>query len=231
MGLEHRRGTARLGAEVEVLADRDPPAPSFSTRTYSMKSSAVRWENSSSKGITTSSSTPSPSITSRLISGELISFGAASGRSTSSGWGSKLSTVSAPSITARWPRWTPSKVPIATSRARGVTSSSGVTLIDISPTFSPKRVADRRDQLGDLADRHLATGLLDPERARPRPGADLRSRRPRGSRPGSARRSRRCIRSRSRRRSPASLPSRSSARRTSTSRTGVSMVSPRCAFL
>src|SRR4051794_15976115 len=130
-----------------------------------MKSSAERWENSSSKWITTSSSTPSTSITSRLIASELISFGAASGRSTSSGWGSKVSTVSAPSITARWPRWTPSKVPIATSRARGLASSSGVTLIDIRAAFSPKRVADRRDQLGDLGDRHLAARVVDPERA------------------------------------------------------------------
>src|SRR5262245_8836543 len=130
-----------------------------------MKSSALRWEKSSSKWITTSSSTPSPSITSRFTSSELISFGATSGRRASSGCGSKVSTVSAPSITARWPRWTPSKVPIATSRARGLASSSRVTLIAISRTFSPKRVAGRRDQLGDLRDRHLATGILDPERA------------------------------------------------------------------
>src|ERR1700710_275552 len=130
-----------------------------------MKSSALRWENSASKWITTSSSTAIPSITSRFTSKLLISFGALSGCSTSSGCGSKVSTVSAPSITARWPRWTPSKVPIATSRARGVASSSRVTLIDISPTFSPKRVADRRDQLGDRGDRQLAARLLDPERA------------------------------------------------------------------
>ncbi len=44
-------------------------APSFSISTCSMKSSALRFENSLSKGITTSSSTPSPSITSRFTFG------------------------------------------------------------------------------------------------------------------------------------------------------------------
>ena len=65
-----------------------------------MKSSAAIEENSSSNGITTSSSTPSPSITSRLTSNGMISFGAAPGEARSSGCGSKVSTVSAPSITA-----------------------------------------------------------------------------------------------------------------------------------
>ena len=59
--------------------------------------------NSLSKGITTSSSTPSPSITSRFTSKGMISFGAASGLITDSGCGSKVSTVSALSITAWWP--------------------------------------------------------------------------------------------------------------------------------
>ena len=75
-----------------------------------------RVANSRSKGITTSSRTPSPSITSRFTSKGMISFGSAAGWRTSSGCGSKVSTVSAPSITAWWPRWTPSKVPIATWR-------------------------------------------------------------------------------------------------------------------
>ena len=48
----------------------------------------------------------------------MISFGAASGWITLSGCGSKVRTVSAPSITSRWPTWTPSKVPIATLRGR-----------------------------------------------------------------------------------------------------------------
>ena len=82
-------------------------------------SSGAIVENSRSKGITTSSSTPSPSITSRLMSNGMISFGAASGWMTRSGCGSKVSTVSAPSITCRWPTWTPSKVPIASLRGRG----------------------------------------------------------------------------------------------------------------
>ena len=44
-----------------------------------MNSSAVSFENSLSNGITTSSSTPRPSITSRFTSKGMISFGAASG--------------------------------------------------------------------------------------------------------------------------------------------------------
>ena len=70
--------------------------------------------NSLSNGMTTSSSTPSPSITSRFTSKGMISFGAASGLITLSGCGSKVRTVSALSITAWWPLWTPSKTPIAT---------------------------------------------------------------------------------------------------------------------
>ena len=46
----------------------------------------------------------------------MISFGVASGWITASGCGSKVSTVSAPRITSRWPRCTPSNVPIATLR-------------------------------------------------------------------------------------------------------------------
>ena len=65
-----------------------------------MKSSAVTVANSRSKGMTTSSCTPSPSITSRFTANGVISFGSAAGWRISSGWGSKVSTVSASSITA-----------------------------------------------------------------------------------------------------------------------------------
>ena len=75
-------------------------APSCSTRIREMNSSAGIFMNSLSNGITTSSSTPSPSITSRFTSKGMISFGAASGLITLSGCGSKVSTVSASSITA-----------------------------------------------------------------------------------------------------------------------------------
>ena len=75
-------------------------APSFSTSTSEMNSSAVFLEKSLSNGITTSSSTPRPSITSRLTAGGMISFGAASGWMMLTGCGSKVRTVSAPSITA-----------------------------------------------------------------------------------------------------------------------------------
>ena len=64
----------------------------------------------------TSSSTPSPAIRSRLTGKGLISLGVASGWITDSGCGSNVSTVLEPRITSRWPRWTPSNVPIATLR-------------------------------------------------------------------------------------------------------------------
>ena len=63
----------------------------------------------------------------------MISFGAASGWITLSGCGSKVSTVSASSITARWPTWTPSKIPIATRRGRRSASGSWVTAMLIGP--------------------------------------------------------------------------------------------------
>ncbi len=89
-------------------------------------------ENSRSNGITTNSSTPSPSITSRFTGKGMISFGAASGWMTESGCGSKVSTVSEPSITLRWPTWTPSKLPMAIFRGRGAASLSCVTVMFIS---------------------------------------------------------------------------------------------------
>ena len=65
-----------------------------------MNSSASCAANSLSKGMTTSSRTPSPSITSRLTLKGMISFGSAEGWMISSGCGSKVRTVSAPLITA-----------------------------------------------------------------------------------------------------------------------------------
>ena len=112
--------------EAEVLADRHaagaraaPPAPRRRTR------SALREANSRSNGITTSSSTPSPAIRSRLIGRQSSSFGSASGWITASGCGSKVSTVSLPRMTSRWPRWTPSNVPTATLRGAALGSRTG----------------------------------------------------------------------------------------------------------
>ena len=106
-------------------------APSRSTRIPLQNSSASIVEKSSSNGTTTSSDTPRPSITSRLTSKCMISFGEASGWMTLSGCGSNVSTVSAPLITCRWPTWTPSKVPIAISRGRRSASCRGVTAMFI----------------------------------------------------------------------------------------------------
>ena len=82
-----------------------------------------------SNGITTSSPTPSPAISSALISKLVSRLGAASGLTTCSGCGSKVSTVSESAITSRWPRWTPSNSPTATFRGRRSTSVSIVTCI------------------------------------------------------------------------------------------------------
>ena len=85
-----------------------------------MKSCGERLAKSPSNGITTSSRTPSPAIRSALVSSEVISFGAVSGETTVRGCGSNVSTVSAPRITSRWPRCTPSNSPTATWRGRGL---------------------------------------------------------------------------------------------------------------
>ena len=162
-------------------------AVSRSISTSSMKPWAERVANSRSKGMTTSSRTPSPSITSRFTANGMISFGSAAGWSTSSGWGSKVRTVSAPSITAWWPMWTPSKVPIATSRDRGFASGSDVTSMLIE---TPPRGPVRR----------LGPGLAPRRRPRPRRGrsryaAKRSSKRPPASRSGCGRRCLRSIRS------------------------------------
>src|SRR3954468_19573258 len=125
----------RLVAEAEVLADGDavraaapcalgrkrkfpPPepraAPSRSTSTLSTNSCGPCAAKERSNGITTSSRTPRPAIRSALTASEVSSLGAASGATTARGCGSKVSTVSAPAITSRWPRCTPSNSPTAT---------------------------------------------------------------------------------------------------------------------
>ena len=60
--------------------------------------------------------TPSASISSALRASGVSSFGVCWGATTETGWGSNVSTLSAPAITSRWPRCTPSKVPTATLR-------------------------------------------------------------------------------------------------------------------
>ena len=118
------------------------PAPRRSISTSCTNSSALCLEKPRSKGITTSSSTPRPAIRSRLTGKGLISLGVASGWITDSGCGSKVSTVSEPSITARCPRWTPSKVPMATRRGaeRGSTSWRDTTFM---PERTLRRAGDR----------------------------------------------------------------------------------------
>ena len=80
-----RRGAEHLGVALRLAPKRkfSPTetrlAPEPLDQDPLQNSSASIVENSLSNGITTSSETPSPSITSRLISNGMISFGAASG--------------------------------------------------------------------------------------------------------------------------------------------------------
>ena len=119
-----------LVAEAEVLPDRDLRGAELVARgSSSMNSCGPCAANERSNGITTSSRTPRPAIRSVLISSEVSSFGAASGATTWRGCGSKVRTVSAPPITSRWPRCTPSNSPTATWRGRVSASGSQVTFI------------------------------------------------------------------------------------------------------
>src|SRR5437660_2984175 len=100
-----------------------------------MNSFAERLANWASKGITISSCTPSEAISSALRAGRVSSLGVCAGATIETGWGSNVSTLCAPSMTARWPRCTPSKVPTATlARSPGparreLASSSGNEMI------------------------------------------------------------------------------------------------------
>ncbi len=67
-------------------------------------------------------------MSSHLRSKGVRSGGALAAFVTMRGCGSKVSTVSAPLMTSRWPRWTPSNVPTATRRGRGSASVSRVTI-------------------------------------------------------------------------------------------------------
>ena len=118
-----RRSSSRVAlravAEAEVLADRDARRLQRLDEHVVDEVLGAALRERSSNGITTSSSTPSSATSSALRSSVVSSFGAASGRTTASGCGSNVRTVSLPSITARWPRWTPSNSPTATrARAR-----------------------------------------------------------------------------------------------------------------
>ena len=111
-----------------------------------MNSCRVWLAKPSSNGITISSCTPSPAISSALTSRLVSSFGAASGRTTRSGCGSNVRTASLPEITSRWPRWTPSNSPTAIRRGRGSPSMSVMTRIRRRSLAFAQPVGDDRLQ-------------------------------------------------------------------------------------
>ena len=90
----------------------------------SMNSWALCWAKEPSNGITTSSRTARSAMRSALTARGVSSFGAESGATTKRGCGSKVSTVSAPRMTSRWPMCTPSNSPTARWRSRGRASGS-----------------------------------------------------------------------------------------------------------
>ena len=148
---------------------RPASRPSVSTRISSSRTPpASMLAKSRSKGITTSSSTPRPSITSRLISNGMISFGAASGWITCSGCGSKVSTVSAPSITAGGRRGRRRRSRSRRAAGAGSASGSGVTC-DAHRSRELWRYGLRRLDAGRRAPRRRAR--LEANGARRRSGA------------------------------------------------------------
>ena len=101
-----------------------------------MNSWGVQSETERSNGTASTSSTPASAISSARASIEVSIEGACSGRSTAIGCGSKVTATTgtprasassrARAITARWPRWTPSKLPMVTTerpRSAGTSSS------------------------------------------------------------------------------------------------------------
>src|SRR5690606_22675616 len=96
-------------------------ARSPSTNTLRTNSSGVCSANSRVNSMTSTASRPVPSSSSSRCSRPVSRAGARSGCSTATGWGSKVTaTEASPSSrarettvpsTARWPRWTPSKLP------------------------------------------------------------------------------------------------------------------------
>src|SRR4051812_48268961 len=134
-------------------------ACTFSTSTWSMKSPASRAAKSPSNGMTTSSSTPSVATSSALRASVVSSRGSVPGATTDCGCGSNVTTASAPRMTSRWPRCTPSNVPMATRRGRGSTSGRYVS-------FTPGSLRLGRRVLGPAP---RSTGV--PQRDTGRPGA------------------------------------------------------------
>ena len=132
-----------------------------------MNSCALRAAISRVNGITTSSSTPSEAISSALTAGVVSSFGVCSGATTETGCGSNVSTLSEPSITLRWPRCTPSKVPTASARGRRSASGKLVTFTPPQPIWArprlPRSMVDQRRRAPFLAPPRRGAGILDRE--------------------------------------------------------------------
>ena len=200
------RAAARVAAcpvaEAEVLADADLLGAEPPTSTSSMKACGDCAANAPSNGITTSSRTPSAGDQVRLRLQVVSSRGAACGATTVSGCGSKVSTVSAPRITSRCPRWTPSNSPTATCRGRRSTSGSQVDVASAAEAYDGLEDAVR----ARLGERHQPVGVAQPHRARGGAGTARRGprgarlRRPRARRPAGSRAPRRAGRSGRRRR-------------------------------
>ena len=82
-------------------------------------------------------------MSSALRSSVVSRRGAPPGATIAAGCGSKVTTVSAPRMTSRWPRWTPSKVPTAIRRGRGCDLGERGHLHPRNPTTGFSRPSSR----------------------------------------------------------------------------------------
>ena len=125
----------RLVAEAEVLADRDVRrAERADEHLVDELLRRARGERARRTGSRRAPARRATRSSCALRAGSVSSRGAAPGRMTVVGCGSNVSTVSAPRMTSRWPRCTPSNVPTATRRGRGWTSGRRVDLHARKPT-------------------------------------------------------------------------------------------------
>ena len=109
--------------------------PSRPRSRRSTKSSAGVFAISAPKRRTTSSSTPAAASRASRSAGVEMAFGARSGRRTRAGWGSKVTAAKAAprraasrratASVSRWPRCTPSKLPMAATEPFGRGAAAG----------------------------------------------------------------------------------------------------------
>ena len=132
-------------------------------------SAATAWKSTSNR-----MSTPILASRDALAAGDISRKGGASGAKTSRGCGSKVTTprgvpgLRARSMTCRWPRWTPSKLPMAAEaprRASGMAAGSRITSIPRGVAAPPprrKRTLAMNGRMGDVERRRGYSLMVKP---------------------------------------------------------------------